>query len=499
MPSVLGLSRPAESNYLPLSNVVVNEVLTHTDPPLEDAIEFYNPNSSAVNIGGWFISNSQENLKKFRVPDNTFIQAYGFKVFYEYQFNPTNGSSIPFNLNSAHGDRAYLSQADGSGNLTGYRAPAIFDAAANGVSFGRFTNSIGQVDFVSLTGRTFGMDNPGSVDQFRTGVGAPNLGPLVGPLAVSEILFYPPPYAGEDETRYEFVELRNLTAYDLPLFDPLATTNTWKVKGGIDFTFPPDITVPPQGFVLLVNFDPINDPGTLASFRSRYGLSPSIPLFGPYAGNLNNSGDIIELYQPDPPQMAPHPDAGFVPYVLVERIYYQAAAPWPSGAAGTGLSLQRLAGTVYGNDPVNWQVAAPNPGLPNASAPLDLNADGLPDSWQSSYFGSSTNPQAAPDADPDSDGFNNLQEYLAGTDPTLTGSCLKIDSVQPSGNNRLIYFTAVAGKTYSILFRDDLNEGIWFRLANIPVQGTTGQISVTDTTTAGSSTRFYRLTTPALP
>jgi hypothetical protein len=490
---------PAESNYLPLPNVVVNEVLTHTDPPLEDAIEFYNASPAAVNIGGWFISNSRDNLKKFRVTDNTLVPGNGFKVFYEHEFNDTNGAAIAFNLNSAHGDRVYLSQADGSGNLTGYRAPAIFDAAANGVSFGRYANSVGQVDLVPLTGRTFGMDNPATLDQFRTGTGAANAAPLVGPLAINEILFYPPLYAGEDETRYEFVELRNLTAYDLPLYDPLAPTNTWRVTGGIDYDFPENATVPAQGLVLLVNFDPENDGDLLASFRSRYGISPSVPLYGPYGGNLNNSGDIIELYRPDNPQTAPQPDAGFVPYVLVERVYYQAAAPWPGGAAGTGLSLQRLAGSSYGNDPVNWQVAAPNPGAPNASTPLDLNADGLPDSWQTSYFGAYTNPQAAPGADPDNDRFNNLQEYLAGTNPTLAGSFLKIDAVQPAGNNRVIYFTAVAGKSYSILFKDDLNEGIWFRLANIPAQGATGQIGVTDTTAGGSSIRFYQLTTPALP
>jgi hypothetical protein len=33
---------PGDSNFLPLPNVVVNEVLTHTDPPLEDAIELRN-------------------------------------------------------------------------------------------------------------------------------------------------------------------------------------------------------------------------------------------------------------------------------------------------------------------------------------------------------------------------------------------------------------------------------------------------------------------------
>src|ERR1035441_2929246 len=94
---------PGASNYLPLSNVVVNEVLTHTDLPLEDAVEFYNSGVSSVNVGGWFISNSQDDLKKYRIADGTMIPARGYKVFYEYQFNPVNGSSVPFSFNSAHG------------------------------------------------------------------------------------------------------------------------------------------------------------------------------------------------------------------------------------------------------------------------------------------------------------------------------------------------------------------------------------------------------------
>src|ERR1043166_291208 len=43
---------PDASNYLPLPGVVINEVLTHTDPPLEDAIELYNPGATRVAMGG---------------------------------------------------------------------------------------------------------------------------------------------------------------------------------------------------------------------------------------------------------------------------------------------------------------------------------------------------------------------------------------------------------------------------------------------------------------
>jgi len=482
------------SNFLPLSNVVVNEVLSHTDPPLEDAVEFYNPTPLAVNIGGWFISNSEENLKKYRVPDNTVVPGYGFKVFYEYQFDPTDGSSIPFTFNSAHGDRVYLSEADVNGDLSGYRAPASFGAAANGVSFGRYTNSVGQVAFVPLSARTFGVDDPVTVDQFRTGTGAPNAAPLVSPVLISEIMFEPPMIGLEDNTEDEYVELFNSATYAVPLYDLLAPTNTWEIKGGIDFTFPPNVTLPVGGALLLVNFDPNADLLTLASFRSRYGLSPTVPLFGPYGKKLSNSGESIGIYRPDTPQAPPHPDAGYVPSLLVEQVDYLSTAPWPAGAAGTGSSLQRLS-TAYGNDPANWTVAAPTPGQ-FTSGSEDSNHDGLPDAWQIQYFGSISSPDAAPDVDYDHDGFSNRQEFLAGTDPTSAASALKFDLAEFVGGSTRLHFTAAAGKTYSILYKDGLTASSWLTLTNVTAQPVSTPITVSDP--ANGADRFYRLVTPAL-
>jgi autotransporter-associated beta strand protein len=42
--------------------------------------------------------------------------------------------------------------------------------------------------------------------------------------------------------------------------------------------------------------------------------------------------------------------------------------------------------------------------------------------WQTNYFGSTTNLAAAYDADPDGDGYANLLEYAFGSNPTLGGS-----------------------------------------------------------------------------
>ena len=491
---------PGESNYLPLPNVVVNEVLSHTDLPLEDAVEFYNPTSGDVNLGGWFISNTQDDLKKYRIADGTILPAGRFSVFYEYQFNPTNGSSIPFTFNSAHGDQVFLSQTDNSGNLTGYRAAAKFGAAANGVSFGRYTNSVGQADFVAASARSFGVDNPSTVDQFRTGTGAPNTAPQVGPVVINEIMFDPPSLDGiEDNTADEYLELLNLTPDTVPLFDPAAPTNTWKLLGGVDYTFPQNITLPAGGYLLLVNFDPGIDTAALAEFRNRYHPDPAVSLFGPYGGNLANPGESIGLYKPDPPQAPPHPDAGFVPYVLVEQINYSGVAPWPTDAVGTGSSLQRRAASSYGNDPANWFVAAPTPSGPNTRNASDSDGDGLPDAWEIQYFGAINDPRATPNADPDGDGFTNAQEYLSGTSPIDANSYLKMDSVGTAGSQTVIQFSAIAGKTYSVLYRDDLVGGPWFKLADVPAQPSAGLISVPDPTAGGASTRFYRLATPSQP
>lgn len=45
----------------------------------------------------------------------------------------------------------------------------------------------------------------------------------------------------------------------------------------------------------------------------------------------------------------------------------------------------------------------------------DFDQDGLPDSWELQYFGDLSQ---GPGDDFDGDGFINLEEYEAGTDPT---------------------------------------------------------------------------------
>jgi len=358
---------PGASNYLPPPYASINEVLTHTDAPLEDAVEIYNPSAQGADLSGWFLSNSADDLKKFRLPDGTLLPAGGFAVLYQTQFN--NGSAGSFTMNSAHGDQLFLSEADGSGNLSGYRAQVSFGAAENGVSFGRITSCTGP-RFVALETRTFGQDAPATLAQFRTGIGLPNSGAKVGPVTINEIYYHPPDSGGtNDDTLNEFIELRNITGAGVNLFDAANPTNTWRLANGVAFTFPTNVTMAAGAHLLVVSFNPATSPAQLAAFRAVNGVSANVSVHGPWSGKLDNGGETLELHRPDAPQMAPHPDAGFVPQILVDRVEYSDMAPWPVGGDGDGQSLQRISSTDFGDDAANWAAAGPTAGAANAAQP----------------------------------------------------------------------------------------------------------------------------------
>ena len=359
---------PGARNHLPLERVVFNEVLAHTEPPLEDAIELLNVGDSRTYIGGWWLSDSARQPRRFQIPANTVLPPGGFAVFYEGQFNADTNSPTSFALSGAHGDELVLSAADASGALTGYRTELKFGPTANGVSLGRVRTSQG-FDFVPLTRRTFGRDNPATTDEFRQGGGLANSAAQVGPVVVSEIMYRPRALGTNENHRDEFLELHNLSAAPVPLYDPQASTNTWRLRQAVEFEFPQGVVMPAGGCVVVVSFDPAADAATRAEFEAVYGRQTS--LFGPFRGKLDNRGEPVELWRPDAPLPPPSLEAGFVPYLLVERIFYSGAAPWPDGANGTGASIQRIHLGDYGNEPLNWKAARPNPGqAPGVTGPV---------------------------------------------------------------------------------------------------------------------------------
>ncbi len=485
---------PGEANWLPLTNIVVNEVLTHTDPPLEDAVELYNTANSAVNISGWYLSDSRRDLRKFRVPDGTVVPAHGYKAFYGYQFDSQPGSSGSFAFSSAKGDEVWVTAMDTNGAVTGYRATAKFGPQFNGDSFGRFTTSVG-TDFTAMSALTFGTSvtaqSPASqLPIFRTGGGAANAYPRVGPIVFNEIMYRPPPNGTNDNLQDEFIELLNITDASVPLYDPVHRTNVWRLGDGVDFNFTTNHVLPPGGFLIVVSFDPATNAVALATFRSIYGTNGIIA--GPWSGKLANGGEAIELQAPDKPE-PPGPDFGLVPYVTMDRVVYSSTSPWPASADGTGMSLQRVSYTAYGNDPANWIAASPTAGRTNSISLADSDADSLPDTWEMAWFGTLARNGAG---DFDADGMTDLQEFLAGTNPKDATDYFHILSVSKTTNGLKILFHAAGNRTYSVLYSTGSPAGPWHKLADAPVSSNPASVEITDTN-LGDGSRFYRLVAPA--
>ena len=330
-----GLADPAPTPVLP---VLVNEVLTHTDLPTVDAIELVNPNPVPVNIGGWFLSDDFAQPKKYVFPAGTTLAAGAYLALYE-----TNSFGVgpkAFAL-SSQGDETYLFSGNGT-NISGFFDGFSYGAAENGVSFGRYVNSQTNTHFVA---------------QAANSLGAANGLPKVGPVVLSEINYRPiEPLVGVDNTFDEYVELANITASPVPLFDPAHPTNTWRLRGGIDFNFPPSVTLPANGHVLVVSFNPA-EPAPLAIFRAHYSVAPSVIVVGPFSGQLANTGASLRVLRPDAP------DTNGAPYILVDQVDYSNANPWPPAADGFGGSLQRSLESAYGNDATNWTAVGPSAGL----------------------------------------------------------------------------------------------------------------------------------------
>jgi len=335
--TLAGGSPGADDPPSSIAPILINEALTHPDGPPGDEIELYNPNASAADIGGWFLTDDRKAPKKFRIPDGTMIDAGSYLVFTEADFNATPGTNNSFGL-SAQGEEVFLFSGDANTNLTGYSHGFSFGAAAAGVSFGRYVTSTGEEQFVAQIARTFG---------------AANAGPKVGPLVVGQVMYHPLDLGGSvEDVTDEYVELLNITSSPVPLYDQDFPTNTWRLRGGADFNFPTNVTLPSGGSLVVVSFSPA-DPLALAAFRARYPLFANVPVYGAYGGKLINSGGTVGVYRPD------QPVAGQVPYILVDEVQYQDSMPWPAAAGGAGAALARVNPSQYGNDPINWKAVTP--------------------------------------------------------------------------------------------------------------------------------------------
>jgi hypothetical protein len=129
---------------------------------------------------------------------------------------------------------------------------------------------------------------------------------------------------------------------------------------------------------------------------------------------------------------------------------------------------------------------------------------GLPDAWETTYFGSLTNALGAPNADPAGDGIPNWLKYSLGLDPLVAGISVPNGVVYVndgtlggSTNTIQIYtaaeitFNTVAGTTYQIQEVSSLSQG-WQNVGN-PIVATNSASMSYLTPTVGNTQQFFRV------
>ena len=318
--------------------IVINEVLANSDGFNVDFIELRNNGSSAVNIGGWYLSDSADLLNSFQIPAGTVISAGGYAVFDEIDFNVGPNA---FALSSS-GEEVWLTA--GTGANTQFIDALEFSATASSVTIG--LNADGTGRHLPLAAPTPGAENTAST---------------VSPIVISEINYHPDPPSsaalaiepGLTEGDLEFIELTNTlsTTQDL---------SQWRLRGESDFDFTTE-TIAGGESIVLVNFDP-NDPvnaNRADAFRAHYGISNTVTLIGGTSGALSNSFGRVALQR-----FQGLDTDGTTLFSLADEVLYDDLAPW-ADADGTGLTLTRTAANTNGSLSDSWIAAVATPGSDN--------------------------------------------------------------------------------------------------------------------------------------
>ncbi|VGO18614.1 CBM96 family carbohydrate-binding protein [Pontiella sulfatireligans] len=120
---------------------------------------------------------------------------------------------------------------------------------------------------------------------------------------------------------------------------------------------------------------------------------------------------------------------------------------------------------------------------------LDLDSDQLPDSWEAEWLGGYYVSDGSGDFD--ADGFIDLHEYMAGTNPTNSASIFEIENLDMASAQSWVQWSSISGKTYAVEYSDDLLE--WHPLPDAgSVYATGSETGVVDTNQI-VAVKFYRV------
>ena len=282
----------------PLRNVVINEILPHSEnPAVPQFIELYNHSTAGVDVSGCILTDDA-TTNKFIIPAGTTIPAAGFVAFTQAQFN--------FTLNGA-GETLYFIKPDGSRILDAVQ----FGAQADGVSYGRWPD--GANDFYAFTTNTPGTNNSSIA---------------IGNIVINELMY--DPISGNDADQY--LELYNQGTNAVNL-------NGWQLTSGVTFTFT-NTTLAAGGYLVVA--------GNLTNLFAKYPNLNSGNTVGNFSGKLAHGGELVVLAQPETL------DTNTPILVAEDQVTYGTGGRWGEWSDGGGSSLELIDAKANHRLAANW-------------------------------------------------------------------------------------------------------------------------------------------------
>ncbi|MFZ0828260.1 MAG: lamin tail domain-containing protein [Verrucomicrobiia bacterium] len=282
----------------PLRNVVINEILPHSESPAAPQfIELYNHSPTSVDVSGCILTDDP-TTDKFVIPSGTFIGPAGFVSFTQSQFG--------FTLDGA-GETLYFIKPDGSRVLDAVQ----FGAQADGVSYGRWPD--GANDFYAFVANTPGTNNSAI---------------LIGDIVINELMY--DPISGNDDDQY--IELYNQGTNTVNL-------SGWQFTSGVTFTFP-NVTLAPNGYLVVAR--------NLTNLIAKYSNLNSGNTVGNYGGKLSHNGERLMLSMPQTLNTN-------TPILVAEdQVTYGTGGRWGEWSSGGGSSLELIDPHANHRLAANW-------------------------------------------------------------------------------------------------------------------------------------------------
>lgn len=312
----------------PTPSLILNEI-SSVNAFNNDWIEIYNPTQTSISLNGWYLSDDRNDLRKWRMP--------GFQVqpgqYVSFDANADfNAGGSGFGL-SSNGEEVVLSYLPGANNRV---ADSVsFKAQDEIESWGRNTISPAFWNAMPFTRDAANQSSEGIV-------------------VIDEFMYHPQ----DDNPFGEFIELYNSSQFTKSLSSPLGP---WRIDGGIEYIFPPNVSLAPEARLLIVPFDPQNEFDRSLFLNLYANTNGQIQMVGPYTGSLSNRGERIAIER----LMNLDETDGSTDWAIVDEVIYFDQQPWADSADGSGMSLQRINAQDAGSSPTNWKAVEPQPGLEN--------------------------------------------------------------------------------------------------------------------------------------